>query len=93
MNISHTFCVNSHEKSQMLEIYMIYMSFSYMRSKNSTFKAGNANTCFDISYVTHNHNNSTLFQRKKKVKLHKYLNMLRQNREQTGILHFCLKMM
>jgi hypothetical protein len=58
-----------------------------MRSKKSTFKEGNANTCFDITNVAHyNHINFTHFQ-KKNVKLHKYPNILRLNRKQTGILH------
>jgi type II secretory pathway component PulC len=58
-----------------------------MRSKKSTFKAGNVNICLNITNVTHNHINFTLFQ-KINVRLHKYLNIVRQNREQTGILYF-----
>jgi hypothetical protein len=39
--------------------------FFYMSSKKSTFKAGKANSCFDIINITHNHIDFTLFQQKK----------------------------
>jgi hypothetical protein len=60
-----------------------------MSSKKSTFKAGNTNTYFDITNVTDNH---IIFHFKKKVKLRKNLNFLRQHSKQIGISHFGLQL-
>jgi hypothetical protein len=48
---THILCKFTRKISNIENLHDLYVFF-YMRSKKSTFKAGNANTCFDVTTVT-----------------------------------------